>query len=70
MGDINYISTEEGSFHRYILSWFEDKEDDFNRAGRRQMGVKFPNGITFVTDKENKRTYNVNFRVIKAKLKS
>jgi hypothetical protein len=53
-GGINYISTEEGSFHRYILCWFEDKEDDFNKAGRRQMGVTFSNGIIFVTDEENK----------------
>ena len=34
------------------------------------MGVTFPNGITFVIDKDNKRTYNTNFKAKTAKLES
>jgi hypothetical protein len=68
MGDIDYISTEEGSSGRYILCWFEDEEDDISKAWRRLISVTFPNGIAFVTDEENKRTYNANFRAIKAKI--
>jgi hypothetical protein len=70
MGDIDYISTSEGLSDRYILCWFDDEEDDFNKAWRRLMGVTFPNGVPFITDAEDKRTYNANFRAGKAKLKS
>lgn len=70
MGDIDYISTEEGASDRYILCWFEDEEDDFNKAWRRLTGVTFPNGIAFVTDEEGKRTYNATFRATKGKLQS
>lgn len=70
MGDIDYLSTEEGASGRYVLCWFNDKEDDFSQAWRRLMGVTFPHGITFVVDKEGKRTYNAHFRAAKAKLNS
>ena len=70
MGDIDYISTKRGSSDQYVLCWFEDEEDDFTKAWRRLTGVTFPNGITFVTNNDCKRTYDTNFRAIKAKLKS
>lgn len=70
MGDIDYISTGEGASGRYVLCWFDDEEDDFNKAWRRLTGVTFPNGLTFVTDNKGKRTYNANFSAAKAKLQS
>jgi hypothetical protein len=70
MGDIDYISTGEGSSGQYVICWFDDEEDDFNKAWRRLTGVTFPNGMTFVTDNEGKRTYNVSFKATKAKLQS
>jgi hypothetical protein len=70
MGDIDYISTEEGLSGRYVLCWFDDEEDDFNKSGRRLISVTFPNGITFMSDEEDKRTYNASFKAEKAKLHS
>jgi flavodoxin len=70
MGDIDYISSEEGLSDKYVICWFEDEEDDFGKAWRRLMGVSFPNGITFVVDKDGKRTYNAIFKAETAKLKS
>lgn len=68
MGDIDYISSTEGMSDRYVVCWFDDKEDDFGKAWRRLAGVSFPVGITFTSDKEGKRTYNANFKAEHGKL--
>ncbi len=68
MGDIDYISSEEGMSDRYVLCWFEDREDDFNKAWRRLTGVTFPEGIAYVTDEKGKRTYNSDFKAKQGKL--
>jgi len=69
MGDVDCISSTEGMTDRYVLCWFEDKEDDFSKAWRRLTCVAFPTGITFATDKKGKRTYNADFRAEHGKLK-
>lgn len=69
MGDIDYVSSVEGRSDRYVLCWFDDKEDDLSKAWRRLMGVTFPKGITFTTDEKGKRTYNASFKAKKGKLK-
>lgn len=68
MGDIDYISSERGMSDRYVLCWFDDNEDDFNKSWRRLTGVAFPAGVAFVTDAEGKRTYNANFNAEQGKL--
>jgi hypothetical protein len=68
MGDIDYISTKEGKSDQYILCWFEDREDDLSKAWRRLTNVTFPKGLTFTTDKKDKRTYTTEFRAKQGKL--
>ena len=68
MGDLDYISSNEGIADRYVLCWFDDEEDDFIKASRRFTGVTFPAGINFVTDKKGKRTYNATFKAEHGKL--
>jgi len=68
MGDIDCISAKEGMTDRYVLCWFEDKEDDFSKAWRRLTGVTFSAGITFATDENGKRTYHADFRAEQGKL--
>ena len=68
MGDIDCISTEEGKAGRYVLCWFDDREDDFGKAFRRLTGVTFPEGIKCATDKKGKRTCNANFEAKHGKL--
>jgi hypothetical protein len=69
MGDINYISSEEGKADRYILCWFDDRFDDFGEAFRRLTGVTFPEGINCVHDKRGKVNCNANFEAKHGKLK-
>ena len=68
MGDIDYVVSEKGMSDRYVLCWFDDKEDDFSKAWRRVTGVRLPGGVTFVTDKDKKRTYNASFEAEKGNL--
>jgi hypothetical protein len=68
MGNIDYISGKEGKADRYVLCWFDDREDDFDRAFRRLTGVTFPEGATFVTDERGKRSYSAKFEAKHGKL--
>jgi len=68
MGNLDYISSKEGECDRYIACWFDDKDDDFDRAGRRLIGVTFSPGIRYVVDERGKRTYNANFKAEYGKL--
>jgi hypothetical protein len=68
MGDIDYVSTKEGKADRYVLCWFDDREDDFGKAFRRLTGVTFPEGTKFVTDEKGKRSYNAKFEAKHGKL--
>jgi len=69
MGDVDYISSTEGTADRYVMCWFDDEEDDFSKSWRRLSGVAFPTGITFLTDGKGKRTYNASFKAEHGKLK-
>ena len=67
MGDIDILSTNEGKSDRYVLCWFDDKEDDFSRSWRRLAGVTIGK-TAFATDEKGKRSYNAHFKAEKAKL--
>jgi hypothetical protein len=68
MGNLDYISSKEGESDRYIACWFDDRDNDFERAGRRLIGVTFPTGTRFAVDEREKRTYNANFKAEYGKL--
>lgn len=68
MGNLDYISSKEGESDRYIACWFDDKEDDFDQAGRRLIGLTFPTGARYFVDEREKRTYNTNFKAEHGKL--
>jgi hypothetical protein len=68
MGNLDYISFKGGEIDRYVVCWFDDKEDDFVKAARRLSGVTFPPGMQFITDERGKRTYNSTFKAEHGKL--
>jgi hypothetical protein len=68
MGNLDYVSTQEGKIDNYVLCWFDDQEDDFGKAFRRMTGVTFPEGIICVTDEKGKKTCKANFDAKHAKL--
>jgi len=68
MGDIDYVSSEEGKADRYVLCWFDDRYDDFSKAFRRLTGVTFPEGIKCVTDEKGKISCNADFEAKHGKL--
>ena len=68
MGELEYVSTNEGKADRYVLCWFDDLEDAFGKAFRRLTGVTFSEGIKCVTDEKGKKTCNVNFEAKHGKL--
>jgi len=61
MGELDYVSTQKGKADRYVLCWFDDKDNDFGEAFRRLTGVTFSEGIKCVTDEKGKKTYNTHF---------
>ena len=69
MGDIDYVSSEKGMSDRYVLCWFEDREDDFSKMWRRLTGVTFSNGIALASEQDDKRSYKAEFEAEKGKLK-
>jgi len=68
IGDIDYVSTKEGKADRYVLCWFDDRDDDFGKAFRRLTGVTFAEGIKCVTDEKGKKTCNARFEAKHGKL--
>ena len=68
MGNIDYISSTEGMADCYVLCWFDDEEDDSNKAWRRLTAVTFTTGIAFKADEKGKRTYNADFKAKQGKL--
>ena len=69
MGDTEYLSSEKGISDRYVLCWFDDEEENFNKSWRRALGVTFPSGITLVENAMKKKTYNAVFKAEKGKLR-
>ena len=69
MGNLDYITSEEGKSDRYVLCWFDDSEDNLNSAFRRLTGVTFNEGIECITDKKGRVTCNSRFKAKQGKLK-
>jgi hypothetical protein len=68
MGKLDYVSSKEGKADRYVLCWFDDKQNDFSKAFRRLTGVAFPEGIKCVTDEKDKMSCNAGFEAKHGKL--
>jgi hypothetical protein len=68
IGNLDYVSTKEGKADRYVLCWFDDRDDDFGKAFRRLTGVTFAEGIKCVTDEKGKGTCNARFEAKHGKL--
>ena len=68
MGNLDYITFKGGEIDRYVVCWFDDKEDDFIQAARRLEGVTFPPGMPFKVDESGKKTYNTSFKAEYGKL--
>ena len=68
MGNLEYISFKGGEIDRYVICWFDDKEEDFIQAARRLSGVTFPPRISFKVDERGKRTYSTTFKAEYGKL--
>jgi hypothetical protein len=68
MGSLDYISSAEGQGDSYVLCWFDDGEEDLNKAYRRLTGVIFPSGVPHVVDDKGKRTYDASFKAQHGKL--
>jgi hypothetical protein len=68
MGNPDVISSKKGQETRYVLCWFDDTQDDINKAMRRLTGVTFSPDTSCVTDERGKRTYRAEFKAKNAKL--
>ncbi len=70
MGDLDYVSSEQGMADRYVLCWFDDDAgDDFGKSYRQLEGVSFSKAPSFATDEAGKRSYDVTFKAKNGKLK-
>jgi hypothetical protein len=69
IGNIDYISTDEGISNRYILCWFDDNDDNYDMSWRRLTGVSFHTGIISKKDTKGKKTYNINFTARSGKIR-
>lgn len=68
MGNIDYVSSKEGTSDRYVLCWFDDREEDFSKSWRRLTVVTFPNWICSGEDKAGKISYSADFEAKEGKL--
>jgi hypothetical protein len=68
MGDLDYLSSAEGTNDHYVMCWFDDAEPDMTKDLRRMRGVTFEGKVTYVVSNTGKRTYNAAFKAEHAKL--
>ena len=61
MGDVNYISTDDGINDQYVLCWFDDNIDDFSKSFRKLIGVTLLSGPSYIESK-GKRIYRLSFK--------
>ena len=68
MGDVDYISSDDGRKDNYVLCWFDDAIEDFNESFRRLTGVTFPTAPSY-TVSTGKRTYKASFQSKQGKIR-
>ena len=61
MGDVDYISTDEGINDQYVLCWFDDSIDDFSESFRKLTGVTLLSDPSYIESK-GKRIYRLSFK--------
>ncbi|MCW4030691.1 MAG: hypothetical protein NWE92_13730 [Candidatus Bathyarchaeota archaeon] len=68
MGDVDYLSSPEGSKDHYVVCWFDDTIPDMNGDLRRLHNVVFTK-VTREIGENSKRTYNAAFTAKFGRLK-
>jgi hypothetical protein len=69
MGDLDYISSNEGKSDHYVMCWFDDTQPSMDHDLRRLRGVRFNGEISCrLNEQTHKRTYNAVFNAEQAKL--
>jgi hypothetical protein len=70
MGDVDYLTSDEGKTDRYVLCWFDDSEPDMTKDFRKLRGVQFNGAVECsINEANHKRTYNAKFSAVQGKLK-
>jgi len=67
MGNIEYISSPDGKKDKYVLCWFDDNVEDFDKAFRKLRGVTFPYGISSISS-EGKALYKASLQAEQGKI--
>jgi hypothetical protein len=68
MGNVDYISSNEGRKDNYVLCWFDDSIEDFKESFRRLIGVTFTT-VPSYTVSAGKRTYEASFQAKQGKMR-
>jgi hypothetical protein len=69
MGDMDYLSSQEGKSDHFVMCWFDDTQPDMTRDLRRLHGVRFNGEVSCsLNEQTHKRTYNAVFNADQAKL--
>ncbi|NLF89510.1 hypothetical protein GX563_11900 [Candidatus Bathyarchaeota archaeon] len=69
MGDVDYLSSNEGKGDHYVMCWFDDAQPDMTHDLRRLHGVRFNGEVSYRENEQtHKRTYNATFNADQAKL--
>ena len=61
MGQLNFLKKQSGLSDRYVLCWFDDREEDFNLSWKRLNGVRFSEQPVLISGQKRKPAYNVSF---------
>ena len=70
MGDVDYLTSDEGKSDRYVLCWFDDTEPDMTKDFRKLRGVMFGGAVECsISEQNHKLTYNAKFSAVQGKLK-
>jgi hypothetical protein len=68
MGDMDYLTSEKGDKEKYVFCWFNDEEDDLDKAWLRLIGVTLSD-VQYITDDKGKKTYQAKFQALHGKTK-
>jgi hypothetical protein len=69
MGDVDYLSSQEGTSDHYVLCWFDDTIPEMTGDFRKLTGTVLNGEVKLQIGENGKRTYNASFTAKRAKLK-
>jgi hypothetical protein len=68
MGNLANLTSMDGIAEKYVICWFDDSIEDITLSFRRIAGVSFIAPLSFVIDKNGKKSFSVKFEAISGKL--